>query len=465
MNNRGSSNVASTLEGVALVPLIGALVFNVLAASRLAADVRLPKVLANHMVVQRDLPIRVWGWADPGEQVTVIWDSTATSTVADERGDWKVGLPAVAADAATHHLLVRGRNQIEVNDIRIGEVWLGSGQSNMEMPLTETGDIAAIAAAEHPEVRLFHVTHAKVAQPATDVDAAWQVCTPDNVGTFSALMYYFGVRLQRELNMPIGLINASWGGSPIEQWTPTSEADETMYNGMIAPLHSFPVRGVLWYQGEANVYRNQGMQYFHQMEMLIGGWRKAWRRELPFYFVQIAPWNYSGYLPGQVPVLREAQSAGLTIPNTGMVVTMDLVDPAGLQDGHPRNKREVGERLARWALAKTYGRETLECCGPIYASCEVDGTRLRLHFQHAAGLKSADGEPLREFEIAGANNHFATATALIEKDTVVLESPLVPVPTQARYAWRNLARPNLVNSAGLPAVPFRMKPSGDQQGE
>lgn len=465
MNNQNSSSGETTLQRVTLAPLVGAIVVNLLAVSHLAADVRLPKVLANHMVVQRDLPIRVWGWSDPGEQVTVIWDSTGTSTVADERGDWKVELPAVTADAATHHLSVRGKNQIEVNDIRIGEVWLGSGQSNMEMPLTETGDLAAIAAAEYPEIRLFHVTHAKAVQPATDVDAAWHSCKSDNVGTFSALMYYFGVRLQHELNMPIGLINASWGGSPIEQWTPTSEADETMYNGMIAPLHSFPIRGVLWYQGEANVYRNQGMQYFHQMETLITGWRKAWRRELPFYFVQIAPWDYSGYLPGQVPVLREAQSAGLAIPNTGMVVTMDLVDPAGLQDGHPRNKREVGERLARWALAKTYGRDELECCGPVYASCKVDGTRLKLHFQHAAGLKSADGEPLREFEIAAANNHFATATARIEKDTVVLESPLVPVPTQARYAWRNLVRPNLVNSAGLPAVPFRTKRSDDKQGE
>lgn len=465
MNNRDCSTVATVFHGMSVIPLVGAVVVHALAVSHLAADVRLPKVLANHMVVQRDLPIRVWGWSDPGEQVTVIWDSTATSTVADERGDWKVELPAVTADAATHRLSVRGQNQLEVNDIRIGEVWLGSGQSNMEMPLTETGDLAAIAAAEHPEIRLFHITHAKAARPATDVDATWHTCKPDNVGTFSALMYYFGVRLQRELNMPIGLINASWGGSPIEQWTPTSEADETMYNGMIAPLHGFPVRGLLWYQGEANVNRNQGMQYLHQMQSLVTGWRKTWGRELPFYFVQIAPWDYSGYLPGQVPVLREAQSAGLAIPNTGMVVTMDLVDPAGLQDGHPRNKREVGERLARWALAKTYGRDELECCGPVYVSYEVDGTRLRLHFSHAWGLKSADGEPLREFEVAGANNHFATATARIEKDTVVLESPLVPVPTQARYAWRNLARPNLVNSAGLPAVPFRTKRSDDKQGE
>lgn len=426
-------------------------------AAYVAADVRLPKVIGSGMVVQCDMPICVWGWADAGEKVSVAWDTTAVLTTADDRGTWRVDLPAANADDAVHRLTIHGKNRLELADIRVGEVWLGGGQSNMEMPLTETGDVAAIAAANHPDIRLFHVTHAKATQPALDVDAAWHACSPDNVGAFSSLLYYFGTRLNQQLHVPIGLINTSWGGSPIEQWTPSSDGAETMYNGMVAPLTKFHVRGLLWYQGEANVYRNKDMQYFHQMEALIGGWRKAWGRELPFYFVQIAPWDYSGYLPGQVPVLREAQTASLKIPNTGMVLTTDLVDPVGLQDGHPRNKREVGERLVKWALAKSYGRTDLECCGPIFESCVVDGSRLRIHFQHAAGLKSSDGEPLREFEIAGDHNHFAAATAHIENDTIVLDSTLVPVPTQARFAWRNLVRPNLVNAAGLPAVPFRTR--------
>jgi sialate O-acetylesterase len=211
----------------------------------------------------------------------------------------------------------------------------------------------------------------------------------------------------------------------------------------------------LWYQGEANVNRNEEMHYADQMKALIDGWRSAWNRDLPFYYVQIAPWDYSGYIPERVPVLREAQTSCMKIPNTGMVVTTDLVDPAGLEDGHPRNKRDVGERLARWALAKTYGRTDVHFSGPICSSAAVEGNRIRVHFQHSTGLKSNDGEPLREFEIAGANGHFAEAIAEIEDNTVVASSPLVPAPTQVRFAWRNLTRPNLANDANLPAVPFR----------
>lgn len=431
--------------------------FLLVCPTSLRADVRLPHVIGSEMVVQRDIPFRVWGWADPSEKISVTWDATTKSTTADAKGHWLLEFTPASADDIAHQLTIRGNNELKLRDIRVGEVWLGSGQSNMEMPLTETGDTTALAAANHPEIRLFHVTHAKADAPAADVDATWHDCRTENVGTFSAVLYYFGVRLNQELNVPIGLINSSWGGSPIEQWTPTDERSETMYNGMIAPLRMFSLRGVLWYQGEANVYRNKDMQYYHQMESLVSGWRKAWGSNFPFYFVQIAPWDYSGYLPGQVPVLREAQAASLRIPNTGMVVTTDLIDAAGLQDGHPRNKRDVGERLARWALAKNYGRTNIECSGPIYRSCDVEGTRLRLHFDHAAGLKSADGEPLREFEIAGDHNHFATAIARIDNDTVVLDSPLVPVPTQARFAWQNLVRPNFVNAAGLPAVPFRTR--------
>jgi sialate O-acetylesterase len=230
-----------------------------------------------------------------------------------------------------------------------------------------------------------------------------------------------------------------------------------MYNAMIAPLHPYAIRGIVWYQGEANAHDNGGRRYAKQMEALISGWRKAWQRELPFYFVQIAPWNYSGYQVGEVPLLREAQFNSLSIPNTGMVVTTDLLEPAGLESGHPLNKREVGERLAKWALAKTYGQGGLVCSGPLFKSFEIEGSQIRLHFQYAAGMKSADGQPLGEFEVGGVNDHFAPASAQIEGDSIVVHSKMVPAPTQVRFAWRNLANPNLVNGAGLPASPFRTR--------
>jgi sialate O-acetylesterase len=427
------------------------------------ADVRLPQIISDHMVVQRDMPINIWGWADPGEQVTVAFVDTTMETEADEHGHWKVSFERQSADAISHRMNIQGNNEITIDDVLIGEVWLGSGQSNMEMPMDETGDTKAITAADHPQIRLFHITHAKANEPSQDVDAAWKPCSPASVHTFSAPLYFFGRRIENELGVPIGLINSSWGGSPIEQWTPADPDGAEMYNAMIAPLQEFPIRGILWYQGEANVYHSKGMKYLHQMETLIRGWRGAWGQGLPFYYVQIAPWDYSGYPPGQVPELRDAQRKCLHVPLTGMVVTTDLVDPAGLLDGHPRNKRDVGARLARWALAKTYGRDDLVFSGPLYESCEVTEDRVRLRFRHAEGLKSSDGKPLREFEVAGEHGHFVPATAEIDGDTIVVYADMVPLPTQVRFGWRTLTNPNLVNEADLPASPFNTKNSGTYQ--
>jgi len=408
------------------------------------------------MVLQRDMPIPFWGWADPGEKITVQLDDHARAPVADARGAWKIFLPALKADGKGHCVKIVGKNTIELEDILLGEVWLGSGQSNMEVPMTETDRAAeAIAAARHPRLRLFHPPHAKAPSPAKDVDAVWRPCTPETVASFSGVLYYFGRRLQEELDVPVGLINSSWGGSRIEWWTPSDPAGE-MYNGMIAPLQPFAMRGVVWYQGEANVYYNKGMAYAGRMKSLIEGWRRAWGRDLPFYFVQVAPWNYSGYPPGPLPVLWEAQVASLKIPGTGMVVTTDLVDAAGLESGHPANKRDVGHRLALWALAKTYGRSDLVYSGPLYQNMAIEGKRIRLYFAHVAGgLNSRDGKPLSEFQIAGADGRFVPARADIDGNTVVVWAEGVDAPTQVRFGWHKLANPNLMNAAGLPASPFQ----------
>ena len=299
------------------------------------------------------------------------------------------------------------------------------------------------------------VPKVQVPAPAKDVKAEWLVCSPKTVaaggwGGFSAALYYFGQRLHKELDVPVGLIDSSWGGSPIEPWTVSGKKGGGMYNGMIAPVKPLAIRGVIWYQGEANV--GNGLKYYDKMKALIGGWRKVWGYDFPFYFVQLAP--FSGYGPGSLPPLWEAQVASLKIPGTGMAVTTDIVHNIG--DIHPRNKHDVGNRLALWALAKEYGKKDLVYSGPLYKSMKVEGDKVRLSFAHVGGgLKSRDGKPLSEFEIAGGDGKFLPAQAAIDGDTVVVEAKEVASPTQVRFGWRNGASPNLVNKEGLPASPFQ----------
>jgi sialate O-acetylesterase len=424
------------------------------AASVSHADVKLPAVLGSHMVLQRDLPLPIWGTADPGEAVSVRLDDQTAETTADAAGNWQVKLAPVAADGKTHRLTVKGKNTIELEDILFGEVWLGSGQSNMEWQLKNSeGASEAIAEAKHPQIRLLHVPKVRENAPAKDVQASWKACDPTTVPEFSAVLYYFGQRLHDELKVPVGLINSSWGGSAIEPWIIAGTQSGPMYNGMIAPVKPFALRGMIWYQGETNAMQKNGLAYAEKMRALIEGWRRAWGQDLSFYFVQIAPWD-GRYEPGQLPALWEAQAASLKIPGTGMVVTTDLVD--NLKDIHPRNKRDVGQRLARWALAKDYGRKQLVYSGPLFRSLKIEGNKARVEFAHAGGgLKSRDGKPLAEFEIAGADGKFVPAEATIDGDSVVVQSKDVPAPTQVRFGWHATTNPNLANAAGLPASPFQ----------
>ena len=408
------------------------------------------------MVLQRDMPLKIWGWAEADEEITVELGENKESTKTDADGNWQVALPAMKADGKTYQLTVSGKNTIVLEDILIGEVWLGSGQSNMQWALNNTdGGKEAAAAANLPKIRLFYVPRVTANAPAKDVKAAWDICAPGPAGGFSAVLFYMGERLHKELDVPIGLIHSSWGGSLIEPWIPASKGGTAgMYNAMIAPIHPFPLRGIIWYQGESNVLsKKDGMKYFDKKKALIESWREAWGHDFSFYFVQIAPWQ-GRYAPGELPALWEAQAATMNLPKTGMAVITDLVD--NIKDIHPRKKLPVGNRLAFWALAKDYGKKDVVFSGPLYKSSKVEEAKIIVSFSHTdGGLKSRDEKPLNEFEIAGEDGKFFAAEATIEGETVVVQSKEVAAPTQARFGWRNEANPNLMNGKGLPASPFR----------
>jgi sialate O-acetylesterase len=493
-----------------------------LCASALA-DVRLPNVFSDNMVLQRDKAIKVWGWAGPGEKVKVILSGKAAETTAGAYGEWKVELPAMKA-GGPHELTVTGKNTVKITNILVGEVWVCSGQSNMEFELKWARNAQQeIKDADYPRIRMLLVPRTAAGLPLNDVKARWFVCSPTNdaVADFSAVAYFFGREIHKALNVPVGMIAASQGATQIEVWTAPegladvpalrdsiagieaaansarkklienldalepaipmaraalakgrplppelamacplpAEGGPVLYNGMIYPLVPFAIRGALWYQGESNC--GDGMRYLDKMKALIGGWRKVWQQgDFPFYSVQITPNNYEGRLP----FLLEAQIASMSIANTGMAASTDTCDASdNFGGGHPRNKQEIGRRLALWALAKDYGRKDLVYCGPQYKSIKAEGRQLRVSFDHVGGgLVTRDNKPPDSFEIAGADGSFVEAVAKIEGATVVISSDKVANPTAMRFAWKDLAQPNLLNKEGLPVSVFRAKTGKDK---
>ncbi|MCZ6596879.1 MAG: 9-O-acetylesterase [Planctomycetota bacterium] len=623
------------------------------------ADVRLPSVFGSGMVLQRDTQAPVWGWADPGERVTVraSWLQDELAATADADGRWMVRLATPEA-GGPHTVRVAGANEVLLEDVWSGEVWICSGQSNMAWSLrAATNAEEEIAAADHPGIRFFDVANALSLEPAEDCEGTWRVCSPETISGFSAVGYFFGRELSRELGVPIGLIGTSWGGTVAEAWTsaetlrgfpefgaaldridgalrasdaepsladlqaawwdnleakdpganggwmapvldeaawkpvqvpgtwseidmqgfdgcvwyrrtveipadwtgqdlvleigPVDDMDLTwfngelvgetrgagkhatprsyavpaavvradalnviavcavdtggvgrlgsdpdgmrlriaesesaplplsgtwlyragatlsdlggwprdtwfhrnyvtaLHNGMIAPLVPFAIRGAIWYQGESN--RPRSVQYRELFPAMIRDWRAKWGRgDFPFYFVQLAPFEYGGD-QGELSELREAQTMALAVPNTGMAVTMDIGNP---KDIHPRNKQEVGRRLALWALARDYGREGLVHSGPLYRSMQIEGSTIRLSFDHAEGLVARHGA-LTHFTIAGKNREFHPAEAVTDGSTIVVSSIGVLRPVAARFAWGATDEPNLFNGAGLPAPSFR----------
>jgi sialate O-acetylesterase len=435
------------------------------------------------MVLQRDLPIKLWGKADNGEAVSVTLNGQTVKTKAGRDGVWRVQLKAMPY-GGPYGMTIKGKNTITLRNILIGDIWVCSGQSNMEWTVARSNNAETeIANADYPEIRLLSINKKMSNVPLQEANTkGWAVCSPQTVGNFSAVGYFLGRELHRQLDIPIGLVNASWGGTNIETWTSIpmmqtqSEYAQKMdmlpsmdmstvkdpnvypsllYNAMIAPLTYFPVKGAIWYQGENNAM--QAYKYRTSFPNMITDWRNAWNQgDFPFYFVQLssfetAPINHTEYSWAE---LREAQHLTLRFPNTGEAVTIDIGEA---NDIHPRNKQDVGLRLALNALAKTYGKN-IEFSGPEYKAMKTDGNKIILTFTHADGGLIAKGRYgyLYGFSIAGDDRKFVWAKAHVEGNTVVVYSNEVNRPVAVRYAWLNNPEDaNLYNSDGLPASPFR----------
>lgn len=500
------------------------------------AATRLPGFFTDNMVLQRDKPVPVWGWDDPGAKVTVSFAGQSKEATANADGKWMLKLDPMAANSEAQSLVVNN-GAIQLNNVVIGDVWICSGQSNMEWTINQSlNPIEEAQTANLPLIRHMKLAHKQGGFRVDDVSSYWIPAQPQSIANFTAVGYYFARRLHGELGVPIGLIGTNWGGTRIEPWTPpvgfrqvpelnavsaqveqadieteigranyikalkemslwasdaadlleqgklklparpkmpddgaTHQSPTRIYNEMIHPLIPFAVRGAIWYQGESN--GNEGESYYQKKQALISGWRELWGQgDFPFYFVQLASFQAANGNPAVGDGwarLREAQVKSLNIPNTGMAVTIDIGHPT---DIHPKNKQDVGARLAQWALAKEY-RQDIVPSGPLYQSMQVEGSAIRLSFDHVgqglmAGKKTIlesykpveelPAGSLKRFSIAGADRVFHWAEARIDGDTVVVSSSQVPAPVAVRYAFSmNPEGANFYNKDGLPASPFR----------
>jgi sialate O-acetylesterase len=438
------------------------------------ANVRLPAVLSDNMVLQQRTTTKLWGWCEPGEKIyiTPSWSNGLDSVQGTRDGRWQSPLATPAA-GGPYTIAIRGHNTITLTNVLIGEVWVCSGQSNMEM--CETWGLPDVKedlpSCYNSNIRFFHVPRTTSTSPQDNCVGQWAGCDSNELKSFSAVGYFFGKVLNRDLNVPIGLIQVAWGGTPAEVWTPADlvNNDDTLkaaamrqkpsngwpylpgycYNAMIAPLTSFSIAGALWYQGESNT-ESPG-SYAKLLTTMIGSWRKAWGSAVPFYYVQIAPFTYG--VKDQGSLLREQEAACQDLGGTGMVVISDLVSDT--TNIHPKDKHDVGLRLANWALAETYHRSGLFYKNPRYQHMEAKGDKLTLTFSDAPnGLMVKDGE-VRTLFVAGDDRIFYPAEAKIEGSRLVVSSREVKKPVAARYQFSNAGIGNIFSKEGLPMAPFR----------
>jgi sialate O-acetylesterase len=435
------------------------------------ANISLPEIFSDNMVLQQKSDIIIWGWAKTGETVVIKadWLDKEVTAQTGTQGTWKITLTTPGA-GGPYNIHIKGHNEILLKNVLIGEVWLCSGQSNMEMSAQSginNGD-EEIKNANLPEIRLFTVGTATSHYPQDHLAGKWSVCTPDEMKTFSAIGYFFARKLNKELGVPVGVINSSWGGTPAESWMPEEviQKDDFLreaaakqktvpwgpvepariYNAMISPLVPFHIAGVLWYQGEANTIN--AYAYKEMLTALIKSWRSGWGYDFPFYYAQIAPYKYGN--PFEGVEVRDAQRRVLEVPNTGMVVLSDLCDTLNI---HPKNKQDAALRLANIALNRYYKKAISEDSGPLYKSMTIEKNKAIISFDNSEGLHAV-GDKLTYFEIAGDDKVYYPAEAKIKNQQVIVQSKKVKIPVAVRFAWRNTATPNLFNGVNLPASCF-----------
>ncbi|MEI8086471.1 MAG: sialate O-acetylesterase [Paludibacter sp.] len=481
----------------------------------LFANVKLNSLFSDNIVLQRNTDIPVWGWADEGENVIVEF-AGQTLTTTTQNGKWMVKLKPLKENSQPQEMKITAKNTITIKNVLVGEVWICSGQSNMEWALSRsTGGEEASAASTNDQLRIFNVPHNVQLQPVENVTAKWVLSEPKNTKMISAVGYWFMSKLQKELNVPVGFINVAFGGTVIESWlsqdamnalplkdknmdlaTMKAEYDKkelelkpirdawqksvdscklnklpappkpavlpsefkgatTIYNGEIAPIIPYAVKGIAWYQGESNAYVNRGETYSVLLPAMIKLWRSDWQRaDLPFLIFQITPNRKPQTDPNEksgIAIVQEAQlKASLTVPKTALVITMDVAET----DVHYKNKQPIGERALKAALNLAYGRN-IEYCGPIYKNMKIDGDKAILEFNHIGNGLTQKGDTLKGFVMAGADKKFYFAEAKIKGNTVVVSSKNVPQPVAVRYGWADFPTVNLYNKDGIPASPFR----------
>jgi len=439
------------------------------------AYLRIPDIFSDNMVLQQQTTIHFHGWSDPNQKISVVtsWngDTLKTSTLSD--AIWTIDLQTPKA-GGPYQITVIGDSTITIQNVLIGDIWICTGQSNMEFSTDWHKDYYKdeVANAKHPELRFFHIQKLSAPYPQQEVRGKWEVCTPQSMHSFSAAGYFFGRTINENIHQPLGLIESCWGGTPVQSWTPIEVFNNSeklavsaavltpvpwcpirpavTFNAMIAPITGFPIKGAIWYQGEANTTNPD--TYEETFSAMIHSWRELWKEDFPFYFVQIAPYSYGAGDKGAL--VREQQlQTYRSVPKTGMVVITDITGDTN--NIHPIDKINVGKRLAAWALANTYGKENIQYSGPLYRDMEVKGNKAIIHFDFAKDGLLKKGNELTDFMVAGDDHHFVPAKATIEDSMVIVSSPEVKHPTAVRMGFTNTAIPNLFNKAGLPASPFR----------
>jgi len=484
------------------------ILFVLMAKLSLNAQIKLPALVSDNMILQQSTKVNLWGWASPNEniQIQLGWQKELVEAKADAKGNWKVEVLTPKADEKKYSITLQASNKITINNILLGEVWVCSGQSNMFFPVGKQGDTwktgvknyeEEVKNANFPLIRLFTVATEASESMLNDVRGNWKECSPENIYDFSAVAYFFGRDLFQNIKTPIGLISTSWGGTKAEAWTSVKTLEENkdlvtiliensqkekqyytdleayfsnlkngnpikdlkkpkrneenkypyvLYNGMLHPIINYTMKGVIWYQGESNAEKAQLYQTL--FPAMVQNWRDDWKQgDFPFYYVQITPHR------GQNAYIREAQLLSLNkIKNSGMVVTTDVGNETNI---HPIDKQTVGYRLSLIARAKNYNESKLVYSGPIYNHMKMDKKQIQLFFDYAESGLLQKGEKLKEFEIAGEDKVFYSAEAKIKGKTVIVSSEKVKNPVAVRFAWKAVPDPNLFNAENLPASPFR----------